>query len=212
MEDDSLMRRRKLIIEETDVMGFDIDADIIIDRLTKGDDQRDVVPIIGMGGIGKTTLAREVYNHPVVAKNFDSRAWVFVSQGYRVRDLLQAIIKCAMGLSVEDMKDMSEDELGLDLRKYLRSTRYLIVLDDVWRTEFWEELNLVFAKNNYRSRIIITTRHKEVALHVNPSSPPYDLHFLSEEESWELFSRKVFPEGRQCPPELEALGKQMAHE
>ncbi|KAL7169083.1 hypothetical protein ACSBR2_034168 [Camellia fascicularis] len=152
MEDDSLMRRRRLIIEETDVVGFDTNVDIIIDRLTKGDDQRDIVPIVGMDGIGNTTLARKVYNHPVVTENFDFQAWVYVSQGYRVRDLLQAIIKCAMGLNVEDIKEMSEDELSLELRKYLRSTRYLNVLDD------------------------------------------------------------VFPEGWQCPADLEPLGKQMAHE
>ena len=88
-----------------------------------------------MGGIGKTTLARKVCNDLVVVKHFEFRAWVFVSQVYGVRDLLQALVKRAMGLTMEDMKDMSDEDLGFDLHKYLRSVWYLIVLDDVWWTE-----------------------------------------------------------------------------
>ncbi|GFY82363.1 hypothetical protein Acr_02g0006030 [Actinidia rufa] len=128
---------------------------------------------------------------------------------FKVRDLLQALVKRAMGLTMKDMKDMSNEELDFDLRKYLRSTPYLIVLDDVWQTEFWEQLNQVFANNLYGSRIIITTQHNDVALHVNPKSPPHNLRFLSEEESWELFSKKVLADEK-CPDNLEGLGKQMA--
>ena len=74
-----------------------------------------------MGRIGKTTLARKVYNDPVVVKHFEFRAWIYVSQVYRVRDLLQVLVKCTMGLTMADMKDMSDEELCFDLRKYLRS-------------------------------------------------------------------------------------------
>ena len=108
---------------------------------------------------------------------------------------------------MEDTKDMSDEELVFELRKSLRSTPYLIVLDDVWWTEFWEHLNQVFSNNLYGSRII--TRHKDVALHVNPKSPPHNLRFLHGEESWELFSKKVFTDEK-CPDNLKELGKQMA--
>ncbi|XP_057505782.1 putative late blight resistance protein homolog R1A-3 [Actinidia eriantha] len=125
---------------------------------------------------------------------------------YRVRDLLQALVKRAMGLTMEDMSD---EELCFDLHKYLRSVRYLIVLDDVWRTEFWEELNEVFTNNLYGSRIIITTRHNDVAL-----CGISHLRFLNEEASWELFSKKVLIDEK-CPDNLqpqETNGRQMLAE
>ncbi|PSS33564.1 Disease resistance RPP13-like protein [Actinidia chinensis var. chinensis] len=84
---------------------------------------------------------------------------------------------------------------------------YMIVLDDVWKTDCWDELNQVLATNTCGSRIIITTQDESVARHVNEK--PLKLNFLSEEKSWELFSKKVFPVER-CPTDLEDLGKQMA--
>ncbi|KAF8396191.1 hypothetical protein HHK36_017804 [Tetracentron sinense] len=201
-------RPRRLPIEEADVVGFDDKAAAIIKQLTGGEPSLDVVPIVGMGGIGKTTLARKVYNDPIVKDHFDCRVWVYVTQEYRERELLHAIIKCAMVLT-DEMKEMDNDELRSNLYKYLRGTRYLIVLDDVWKTKFWDDLNEIFPNNRHGSRIIITTRINEVALYTKPSNPPHNMHFLSKEESWELFSKKVFGAGR-FPQELKELGQKIA--
>ena len=87
-------------------------------------------------------------------------------------------------------------------------------MDDIWNIEEWNEVSIAFPSNSNRSRILITTQIKEVSLHASsvnnrvPPIPPYELPFLEEDKSWELFSKKVFWEGA-CPPELEALGKQL---
>ncbi|XLU93063.1 hypothetical protein S245_007415 [Arachis hypogaea] len=85
--------------------------------------------------------------------------------------------------------------------------RYLIVLDDLWKTQDWDDVKDAFPNDNNGSKILITSRLKEVALHMS-SCPPYYLQFLGDDESWELFFRKVF-QGKECPSDLEHLGKQM---
>ena len=86
-------------------------------------------------------------------------------------------------------------------------------MDDIWKTEVWNEVSTAFPKNLNGSRILITSRIKEVALHASSHNnsiyiPPYELQLLDQDKSWELFSKKVF-RGDTCPPELETLGRQI---
>lgn len=94
---------------------------------------------------------------------------------------------------------------GRILFKYLEGKRYLIVLDDVWETEFWEYLVSSFpVSENGRNRILITTRLREIADHTRIKT----LDLLNKDESWDLFREKVFGE-EWCPPKLEEAGKRI---
>jgi hypothetical protein len=81
-------------------------------------------------------------------------------------------------------------------------------MDDIWKTDFWDEVKSAFPDNSNGSRILITSRNKAVALKAS-STPPYILPFLNNDESYELFHKKVF-QGGECPPELKPLGRQLA--
>ncbi|XP_030941906.1 late blight resistance protein R1-A-like [Quercus lobata] len=111
-------------------------------------------------------------------------------------------------------QDLDDDELKSLLFKCLEDRRYLVVMDDIWEIEAWNEVSVAFPTNSNGSRVLITSRIKEVALHASslnnsiPHIPPYELPFLDEDKSWELFSKKVFGGGT-CPLELETLGRQI---
>ncbi|XP_027099866.1 uncharacterized protein [Coffea arabica] len=191
-----------------DVVVLDDQQQVIVDRLTRGSSQRDIVSIVGMPGIGKTTLANRVFHSPDVVYYFHVRAWCCVSQVYTKRDLLLGILQHTIELT-DSILMMTNEDLEFMLYKNLKGRRYLIFMDDVWNIEAWDDLKSSFPDDVNGSRILMTSRLLDVVSKVTLENDLLDLRPLSEEESWELLKMKVFSkEG--CPEELLEVGKEIA--
>ena len=127
----------------------------------------------------------------------------------KLKKSLQDFVQNIYRKNGEGWLDMDDDELKSVLSNCLQGKKYLIVMDDIWKTDVWKELRVASPDNLKGSRILITSRIKEVAEHASRNILPYLLPYLKKDESWELLSKKVF-QGDPCPPELEALGRQIA--
>ncbi|XP_027117034.1 putative late blight resistance protein homolog R1A-3 isoform X2 [Coffea arabica] len=101
------------------------------------------------------------------------------------------------------------DDLLEKLHQRLLKNRYLVVFDDVWDIEVWNELRTAFPNDKNGSRIIFTSRSSNVASQVQYGGEPHYLHPLSEEESFELLQKKVFGEEEECPQALHELGMEI---
>ncbi|KAK6787285.1 hypothetical protein RDI58_015810 [Solanum bulbocastanum] len=193
-------------IDDDEVVGFENDAEIIMKKLTGTTKELDVLSIFGMPGLGKTTLARKVYNSPSIVNHFDVKVWCVVSQAYNRTTLLVETFKQAIN---KECKIKENDNVADMLRKILIGKRYLIVLDDIWEVEAWEDLRLCFPRGEKGCRVMVTTRIEQVAKHLQHRSDPYTLRFLTKEESWVLLQKKVF-RGENCPSNLVEAGLQIS--
>ncbi|KAF3674697.1 putative late blight resistance protein -like protein R1C-3-like [Capsicum annuum] len=200
----------KLSIASKIIVGFEEEKEWIIRKLTSGPSEVDVISIVGMPGLGKTTLAYRVYNDKSVVGHFDVRAWCTVDQERNEKKLLQRIFNQVIGLKGSFNEDGIDNDVADKLRKHLIGKRYLIVLDDLWDTATWDELTRPFPSEFQKgSRVILTSRKKEVAVHGKCHSDPLDLRLLRLEESWELLEKRVFGE-EHCPDELKDVGEKIA--
>nr|XP_009762467.1 PREDICTED: putative late blight resistance protein homolog R1B-12 [Nicotiana sylvestris] len=191
-----------------EMVGFkDVMNDLRV-KLIKGSVNLDVVSIVGMPGLGKTTRANELYFDELVVSYFDICAHCCVSQEYKRKDLLLSLLRDVTDDTTKLDRE-AENELADKFQKLLKPKRYLILVNDVWKMSAWDDLLSCFPKNNKGSRIILTTRHYEVASYAKHVSDPHKLRFFNIDESWTLLQNKVFNKER-CPLVLEVVGKSIA--
>ncbi|XP_027351800.1 putative disease resistance protein At1g50180 isoform X2 [Abrus precatorius] len=173
------------IVEEF-IVGLDEDIGKVVGWLLNQDQQCRVVYICGMGGLGKTTLAKSIYHYNAIRRHFEGFAWAYISQQCKKRDVWEGILLKLTSPSKEERDEimkMRDEELAKKLYKVQQEKKCLIILDDIWSNDDWDILSPAFPLENTRK------------------------------DSWVLFQKKAFP--RKYDPEFsifddfERLGKEM---
>nr|CAB3462701.1 unnamed protein product [Digitaria exilis] len=192
-------RLKALYTEPTEIVGIEGPKKEVIMMLTEGDggQKKRIVSIAGFGGLGKTTLAKAVYDQ--IQGQFNCTALVSVSRIPDTKKILKDMLYQLDKTRFENIHSKVLDERFLMDKaiEFLKDKRYLIVIDDIWDKEPWDKvIGLSLIENNMRSRIITTTRNIDVAEHVGGC---YRLKPLSDKSSETLFYGRIFGSKDTCP-------------
>ncbi|XP_031282878.1 putative disease resistance RPP13-like protein 1 [Pistacia vera] len=187
---------------EPGVYGRDDDKARILEMVLRDEPSNakfHVITIAGMGGIGKTTLTREVYNDKEV-KDFNPKVWVSVSEDFDVQRISKAILE-SIKLSPCCLTDLNP--IQLTMSEQLRDKKFFLVLDDVWSegdiNNNWESLKSPFMVGAPGSKIVVTTRDRRVASTMG-NDECYNLELLSDHDCWAIFKKHAF-QGKDVDPD-----------
>ncbi|XP_044466544.1 putative disease resistance protein RGA4 [Mangifera indica] len=187
-------RETNSFFQASDIIGRKEDKEDIISFLKQPTHVNvSVIPIVGIGGLGKTTLSKMVYNDKKVNRLFKLKMWVCVSDDFDVNRLMKEIIYFA---THEDCAKLKANEIPKCLQKILGGRKILLVLDDVWNEEpmKWMDLKSLLLNGVNGSKIIVSTRSKRVS-DIMGTIPPHFMQGLSFEDSLSLFKMCAFKDG-----------------
>ncbi|XP_043688385.1 disease resistance protein RPM1-like [Telopea speciosissima] len=198
-----------LYVEDSGIVGIEKPRDYLVQLLVEGESKCTVISVAGMGGLGKTTLVKKVYDVRKVQEHFECHAWITVSQSFKPQELLKSMMKQFYQedeVVLRGLDSMEEVQLVNKLREYLQQKRYVIVLDDVWTIESWNSIQHALPSNDCGSRVVITTRNNDVASYCKKSnsSHVYNLKPLPDTEGFRLFCKTAFA-SENCPSDLKDL-------
>lgn len=201
-------------VDESSVLGRDNDKVTIINMLISSLESSSslsmkfsVVSVVGMGGIGKTTLAQMVYKDNLIKSFFDIRVWVCVSDDFNIKKILVKIIESVTSKKCDDISN--DMVLFSKVREELNNKKYLLVLDDMWNedAEDWDKLKGLLSVGDHGSKVLITTRSNVVASVVRDITSPYILKELTDYVCWSIIKTKAFsPGGALKTPNMTCIG------
>ncbi|KAM3205958.1 hypothetical protein ACQJBY_061570 [Aegilops geniculata] len=203
-------------VDESEIVGKQDEKDqvvnILLEQARSNIDNNDVMvlPIVGMGGIGKTTLAQLVHNDKRVVHHFELVLWVCVSDKFVTEEITRSIIQVAT-MKKCDLTEM--EALQKELSQVLGKKRYLLVLDDVWNEDGqkWDDMrSLLCSHAGSGSAIIVTSCSDQVASTMG-TLPSHHMSVLNEDQSWELFHKNTFGRGVGEQEELIPMAKCIVH-
>ncbi|OMO94926.1 Disease resistance protein [Corchorus capsularis] len=183
-------------VDTSDVFGRESDRDRLMHLLLSNefDNGSDisVVPIVGMGGLGKTTLAQLVFNDKRVKEHFEFRMWACVTVEFDLRRILKDMIEYHTEMKYSN--DLSTNILISRFLEFVAGKDFLLVLDDVWTENYqeWEQLQSILKQGGKASRVLLTTRSAKVCDTVGGTIPPHRLECLPEDECFSLFKKIAF--------------------
>ncbi|XP_048617603.1 uncharacterized protein LOC106400730 isoform X4 [Brassica napus] len=190
-------------------VGLEENVEKLVSLLVE-EDNIQVVSITGMGGLGKTTLARQTFNHDMVKHKFDRFAWVGISQACNRKIVWQMILRSLLAKKDEDsILHMTESELQEQIFLLLEASKSLIVIDDIWKEEDWKRISQILP-NTKGWKVLLTSRNENVAgdtRHIN-----FNLELLTTDDSWTLLQTIAFPRKDafgEAYEEMEKMGKHM---
>uniref|UniRef100_A0A0D9XVD9 NB-ARC domain-containing protein n=1 Tax=Leersia perrieri TaxID=77586 RepID=A0A0D9XVD9_9ORYZ len=181
-------------------VGMDTSMNKIIDWLTDGEEKLKVVSIVGVAGVGKTTLANELYRK--IRWQFECRAFVRTSEKTDMRRILISML--SQVCPHQPPENWKVHSLISSIRTHLQDKRYLIIIEDLWATSTWDIIKCALPESNSSSRILTMTEIEDLAL----QSCSYDSKYifkmkpLCEDDSRNLFFNTVFGSRSNCPAEL----------
>ncbi|KAJ7963283.1 Disease resistance protein [Quillaja saponaria] len=178
-----LIEQKELI----SVVGLKEDKHTLVLQLTGTSEKSSVISIVGIKGTGKTTLAKEIFNHRNIENHFPIRAWVEVPQGndYAIlRSLATQVLTTNEGLH-------KRENCISKVQDHLKEKPYLLVLDNIHKKDHWDTIKAALPETMNGSRILLTTRYKTVALHAEQSTTVHQLRLRTKEESLMLFKQMV---------------------
>ncbi|XP_057744604.1 putative disease resistance RPP13-like protein 1 [Arachis stenosperma] len=190
------------------VFGRDGDQQALMKMLNDNNHHNlSVISVVGMGGVGKTTLAQWLYNNKDLMDGVDLKAWICVSENFDVVETTKNVIK---GISSGVCSLEGFDLLQQDLKEKLSAKKFFIVLDDVWSEDAdrWNSFITPFQHGRKGSTILVTTRKVNVGRIVQHYNS-YTLNQLSDDYCWSIFADNAsFPESNGSS-ELEGIGRKI---
>ncbi|RDX94833.1 putative disease resistance RPP13-like protein 1, partial [Mucuna pruriens] len=199
------------VVDQSTIYGRDGDIEKLKRYLLSIDacnDQVGVITIVGMGGLGKTTLAQLLYNDREVKKHFNLKAWACITKDFDVVRVTKTLLE---SVNSTPIVTNNLDALQVELQQSLCGRKFLFVLDDLWDTyDDWNRLKAILKCGDVGSKVIITTRQENVALAMH-TFPIHNLMPLSHQDCWHLLAKHAFGTNQSNKdPKLEKIGREIA--